>query len=445
MIKILIASKNTEETAKFKSDLEQTFEVFSIAAPDYPKEALSIFDLVLIDHGFTEHSGIDYVGEVINTAHIPVLMLAPPDDSNCAIEAIRAGAFNYIVKSGRYEEILPTAINEAISRFNEQKEMKATIVALKKRIAELEELLGAMPQKTVATSCESSSGKSGSKNMDIVKEIVSRFKQGEINLPSLPKINMKFQELIDRGADYGQIAELLKQDLAIASKLIMVSNSPFYRGIEINKTMEQAVSRLGIGVTQQYVNVISNRALYTVGQKKYLPVIERLWQHSLACAHACQIIAKLPEQRAEFENDPFIMGLLHDIGKLILVQVISELEGKGKFGTEIPAQEMMNITEAYHGQFGSALLKRWQFSNGCVGAALYHDNLQDADPISKELLIVHFANLLVKGLGFVFTDGSIPDIETCESAQLLKIGPEAIASIRKDISTYMEDVGKILS
>ena len=138
------------------------------------------------------------------------------------------------------------------------------------------------------------------------------------------------------------------------------------------------------------------------------------------------------------------MGLLHDIGKLILLQVIGELEMKGKFGAEIPIEEVLKITEMYHGQFGSALLKRWQFSNGCTSAALYHDNLHDADPISKELLIVHFANLLVKGMGFVFTDGSIPDIETSESAQFLKIDPETIAAIKKDTAEYMENVGRIL-
>jgi DNA-binding response OmpR family regulator len=170
MIKILIASRNTEETAKFRKHLEETFEVFSVASPDYPKEGLRMFDLALVDHDFTDHSGIDYVSEVINAAHIPVLMLTPPDNSNCAIEAIRAGAFNYVVKFGRYEEILPTAINEAISRFNEQEEMKATIVALKKRITELEELLGnAHQQETISARNHSSSDNNGKNNMDIVK------------------------------------------------------------------------------------------------------------------------------------------------------------------------------------------------------------------------------------------------------------------------------------
>jgi HD-like signal output (HDOD) protein len=214
--------------------------------------------------------------------------------------------------------------------------------------------------------------------------------------------------------------------------------------MDINRTLEQAISRLGIAVTQQYVNVISNRALYTIGQKKYVPLIERLWQHSLSCAHACQAIANVYGKNIQFDNDPFILGLLHDIGKLILLQIIGELEFKGRFNREMPIEEVLKIAEAHHGQFGSALLKRWKFSNGYAAAAQYHDNLHDADPISKELLIVHLGNMLAKNLGFVFNNEDIPDIETVESAQFLKIDPETIAAIKENTIKYMEEVGKIL-
>lgn len=445
MKKVLIASKNVDNIKKFRKCLEGAFDVFSILAPDYPEEELRQMDLVLVDHDFGDNTGVEYIAQVIDAAHIPVLMLTPPDDANSAIEAIRAGAFNYVVKFGSYEEILPVSIDEAISRFNEQQKMKATIIALKKRVAELEERLGGLPNPIVKSSGIQSAETTIKDSADIVKEIVSRFRQGEINLPSHPQINIKFQELINNGADYRRISDLLKRDVAIASKLIMVSNSPFYRGVEINKTLEQAIARLGISVTCQYVNVISNRALYTVNKRKYLPMIERLWRHSLACAFACQVLANLPDQKIQSESDPFIMGLLHDIGKLILIQVIGELEGKGKFGAEISIEEVENIAEAYHSQFGSALLKRWQFSNGYIGVAQYHDSIQDADPISRELLVVHFANLLVKELGFVFKDNNIPDVETCESAQFLKIEPATILSMKKSITAYMDDVGKLLA
>ncbi len=281
--------------------------------------------------------------------------------------------------------------------------------------------------------------------MDIVKEIVNQFRQGEINLPSLPQINRKFQKLINQAADYRQISDLLKQDLAITSKLIMVSNSAFYRGVEINRTLEQAVSRLGISVTQQYVNVISNRALYTVSKKKYLPMIERLWSHSLASAYACQLVAAMCGDKGRSDSARFVTGLLPDIGKLILIQVISELEVKGKFAGEIPVENVVKIAETYHGQFGSALLKRWQFSNECVGVAQHHDNLDDAGPVSGELYVVHFANQLAKVSGFAFANGDMPDIEMSESAQSLKIDPETVASMKKDVAAYMDNVGKMLS
>jgi HD-like signal output (HDOD) protein len=281
--------------------------------------------------------------------------------------------------------------------------------------------------------------------VDIVKEIVNQFRQGEINLPSLPQINRKFQKLINQAADYRQISDLLKQDLAITSKLIMVSNSAFYRGVEINRTLEQAVSRLGISVTQQYVNVISNRALYTVSKKKYLPMIERLWSHSLASAYACQLVAAMCGDKGRSDSARFVTGLLPDIGKLILIQVISELEVKGKFAGEIPVENVVKIAETYHGQFGSALLKRWQFSNECVGVAQHHDNLDDAGPVSGELYVVHFANQLAKVSGFAFANGDMPDIEMSESAQSLKIDPETVASMKKDVAAYMDNVGKMLS
>ncbi len=445
MKKILIASSHVEETARLTRQLEKTFDVYPTTSPDLPREGFRMFDLVLLDAGFVQEGTADLIAEILSTVHIPILVLTPPDDPACAIQAIRAGAFNYVVKFGQFEEVLPVAIDEAISRFGELEQLKSTIETLKAKIAALEEVTGTIRSEPASPDQVASTPAAvpgTNKRADIVKEIVSRFRQGEINLPSIPQITIKFKELVDKGADYRQIAALLKQDLAITSKLIMVSNSVLYKGIETNKTLEQAVSRLGIAVTQQYVNVVGNRALYTISQKKYIPYIEHLWHHSLACAYACQSAAKTVGHTTQFENDPFILGLLHDIGKLILLQVISELEAKGKFGGEVLAEDVLKITEAYHGQFGSALLKRWHFLDTFAATAMYHDNLREADPITKDLLVVHFGNLLVKGLGYAFAESSLPDPKTIESTQLLRITPEDIVAIRQDTTEYMDNVGK---
>jgi hypothetical protein len=175
------------------------------------------------------------------------LVLTPPDNPRCAIDAIRAGAYNYIVKFGEFHELLNLSISEAIDKFGQIEQMRQTIISLKERIAELEEEFGqtARPQGFVDEVPVEPQKKS-----TIINEIAVRLKQGEINLPSIPEINVKFRQLLDAGADCREIADLLKQDVAISSKLIGVSNSAMYRGMSENKNLEQCIARPGMQTTQ---------------------------------------------------------------------------------------------------------------------------------------------------------------------------------------------------
>ena len=77
--------------------------------------------VVLIRYPFTDLTGAK--------VH-PVLVLTPIDNQRCAIEAMRAGAFNYLVKTTDYLELVPHAVTEALKRFNEGDEMKRTIVVV---------------------------------------------------------------------------------------------------------------------------------------------------------------------------------------------------------------------------------------------------------------------------------------------------------------------------
>lgn len=121
-----------------------------------------------------------------------------------------------------------------------------------------------------------------------------------------------------------------------------------------------------------------------------MDVIERLWKHALSSAFACQSVAEA--LNLTLKDDAFSLGLFHDIGKLLLIQIISEMETKSKFSDEVDMDDLVNTLSAHHSKFGFSLLERWGFSDQCVQAARYCDDLKAADPISKELIIVHFAN-----------------------------------------------------
>lgn len=436
MKSVLIANGNLAEANKIKGVLNQQFNVSVITLPMEFNDILDIPDLVLLDYNFTEYAGIDFLMEILKKSYLPVLMVASPNDARCAIDAMRAGAYNYIVKTGNYHELLSILIREAIDKFNQLEQMKQTIINLKKRVNELEGRHEKVDKEDVKPP-------SSKPKVNIIEDIVSRFKQGEVNLPSLPQIIIRFKDLVRNGASLQEIAKLLKQDVAISSKLISVSNSAYYRGVVENKTLEQAVSRLGLNTARQYVEVISNRALYTITNKKYMEFIEKLWEHSLSCAYASQFLSEATKLKQP--DEVFTMGLLHDIGKLILLQVIGELEIKGNCGEEIDRAYVFNTLDSNHNMFGATLLKKWEFSSEYVQIAMHHDNLSKADPISKELLVVHLANLLVKSMGYGSLQQEEIDLEDVESISLLNLDSTIIAEVKDKVKGHMEKLENLFA
>jgi CheY-like chemotaxis protein len=143
----------------------------------------------------------------------------------------------------------------------------------------------------------------------LVESISSVFETKEINLPTLPKIQVKFHKLSTKSVVIQRLVNLLKKDVAISTALIRISNSAHNKGLETNKTLEQAITRLGIDVTEQIVDELSGRDFITMKIKKYRSLMENVWKHSIACASASEITSNL--LNIQLATDPFSMGLLH--------------------------------------------------------------------------------------------------------------------------------------
>ena len=384
------------------------------------------FDLITLDIIMPEMDGTEVLFEIReiekreNTPaekQVNVLMVSARSDKDSIITCIQAGCDDYIVKPFDREMVI--------------KKLEKIMSGQRINVADVEDIQALLSEE------KPKEGKS-----TIIEEIISRFKQGKIDLPSLPKINIKFNEMINKGANLQDVADLLKQDMAISFKLISVSNSVYYRGVVENKTLGQAISRLGLNTAKRYVDAISTRALYTTKNKKYAVLIEKLWEHSLSCAYASQIVSEVCKLR--LQDDTFTVGLLHDIGKLVLLQVIGELEIKAKLEQKIDTIELFETMDTYHGKFGFAVLKKWGFSPGFTKIALYHDNLEEADHISQELLVVHFANLLVKSMGYDLAEKAEIDVEGAESTRQLRLDSTIVNEVKGQVKERMEALREYL-
>jgi HD-like signal output (HDOD) protein/ActR/RegA family two-component response regulator len=427
---VLIANKDLEEAKVLLDIASREFNALVISSPSELTADLQPLNLVLIDSNFTSVCGIDFISEVQKQTYVPILVVTPPGDAKCAAEAIKAGAYNYIVKTREYPEILNFMISEAIQRFDQYEQMKQTIQDLKHRVSELEGQVSGHEGTSTPKPVKSSDG--------IFAEILLRFRKGEINLPSPPQIVAKFNSLLEEGSGIPEISGLLRQDVSISSKLIGISNSAYYQGVKENKTLEQAICRLGLVTTKKYVEILCNRSLYTTQNKGNIDQIEKLWKHSICCAIGSQITCEIVQCKGPEEL--FTMGLTHDIGKLILLQILSELNVDTSDGN-ITAENRAELAQMFavnHANFGALLLKRWNFPISFQQVALYHDHLENADPISKELQIVHFANAVANSLGYCFGKKEESRIEDLLSTRLLQIQPERIASVRDRVREHMD-------
>jgi HD-like signal output (HDOD) protein len=169
-----------------------------------------------------------------------------------------------------------------------------------------------------------------------------------------------------------------------------------------------------------------------------------VWQHSLACAYASEITSNLLSLK--LSGDSFSMGLLHDIGKLAILQIIGGMEQRGNLRQELNTGKLVITINDHHCLFGAKILEKWKYAESYVHSALHHDSLElEEEYISTELLIVQFSNLVAKSLGYDLNGEQQADIdlENADSAQRLKLTPPQIIETRAKVMEEMKAAAEL--
>lgn len=439
MNRILICNSQQNELDSIQAVLGK-YTLHLMASWDNKPVNLDGIDAIILDVNFTQAQGLDFLMEVCSKTYIPVLLITPPDDPQCAIEARRIGAFNYCVKTDKLNSVLAMAVREMLFAFSDQRELKRTIMAQKARIAELEAQLKAKTgSEAEVRSTDKALPTNQQKRAPMLQEIAKRLNSGEINLPSFPSISLEMDRLVQRDAGMEEIAVLLRKDMVISAKLISVANSPRYGGLRQSTTVDQAINVLGLSTTKEYVDIIANRTLYMARNPIYQDALKDLWKHGVACAHASYRIAQLA--KLSKPNEVFFMGLMHDIGKLFLLQVISELQTRDVIDPATPKDTLDVFLEKHHGLFGRKLLEIWKLPPEITIVAQFHDALDQATSVTRELIAVSLGNLLAKRAGYGIYNGKRDDSLVESTAQSIGLDITNIQKVLNELTVFMEETG----
>ena len=429
MEKVLLAIKPSPESEYIRRQGNGIYEFHQISCPDeFEHGEVVNYALLVIDGNFSEAHGIDFLQRITSLCHLPILYLSSPNAPELAAKAVNSGAFNFIVKSEGYAGILLFAIKDCLRRFFELENLQAVITQLKERICELEGR-GSTQDKACASRPQEKNS--------ILSDIVKLLRTGDLNLPGYPAISAKFREMSNAGAGIREITALLQKDPGVSSKLISIANSPVFRGVSPVQTLEHAINRIGSTETGNYVELITNRSLYLSHHPKFQKYLQKLWMHSLASAYAAQEIGRAIGLPGTAEI--FTIGLFHDIGKLLLVQILTELEKRDSSKAEIPEANWIKFIQDNHAKFGANLLQRWKLPQAFSELLILQETQEVADVDRQEVLLVKLANILAIEMGYGDLEVVWPDPDlSMEIMARLRIPEAELQEITGSVKTLME-------
>ncbi len=244
---------------------------------------------------------------------------------------------------------------------------------------------------------EKNKGKNEKIAADVVTEIINRFNTDKIELPVLPHIVQEVQTLLE-GSDpsIDDLAKIVEKDAVMSAKLISIANSPLYKGSNIVTGVNAALLRLGMKETQTAISTVANKNLYASDKDSSKDLLKKLWMHSFACAAFGKLIAE--ELKAENPETVFLMGIIHDIGKLLLIKAVEDISPDESF----EKQELQIAIQEIHTSFGAALIKKLGFSEDFIIITDRHHWTTFPEKTAKELLIINLADSLANKSGYDF-------------------------------------------
>lgn len=253
-----------------------------------------------------------------------------------------------------------------------------------------------------------------------LKVIRSRLKEEitkeSFDIPLLPTVATQVLQMAnDPKVGIGDLEKLVKQDQVIAAKILQVANSPYYRGLSTIVSLRDAMNRMGLKMMKDIVFSLSVKGKIFQA-KNFEKELEDVWAHSVSAAVISQLIAKRLGIDSEYS---FLAGLLHDIGKVVLVQVLVKLEEdeRQKKAKEMKAQYkpfdpksfkidkihdvlLPLVFQEYHGAVGAMVAIKWKLPELISNVIRYHHEYAKAEDARSVATVVYLANLLCHHFGY---------------------------------------------
>lgn len=271
-------------------------------------------------------------------------------------------------------------------------------------------------------------------------ELLQRMKDSVSKLPMLPQISRRVLAMAGN-PDVGlkEIAALVRNDHALAVRVMKLANSVVYGGLQEVKDLNAACMRLGAKIVANSIQTAAATHLFKTGDAGLAGYMQSLWRHSVATAHAAYELAMLLSMpKAE---QLFLAGLVHDIGKSVVVLLLSEAQS-GPLSELRESPELRDeVIENFHLLAGIHTVQHWELPQEFAATTFCHHE-PGLVPEAKHLSITHavcLADSIARAEGY--TSRRVPEelfLSAMPSSMYLNMTDIRLASLRVDLASKIE-------
>ncbi|MEG8946189.1 response regulator [Rosettibacter firmus] len=196
---------------------------------------------------------------------------------------------------------------------------------------------------------------------------------GEDGIPSFPEIYYKLEcEIYSPNVSINRIVNLISKDIGLTAKIFQLVNSAFFGFPTKIKDLNQAINILGLNIIKSII-LFTKVFPYLEMSNALKEFIESLWNHSLVVSTISQRLTFYLTRNRELSEHAYIAGMLHDIGKLIILNMSNQdktlLNVLDIINNE---NEIKKFLGATHSEIGAYALSLWGYPNSIINAVLLH-------------------------------------------------------------------------
>jgi putative nucleotidyltransferase with HDIG domain len=259
----------------------------------------------------------------------------------------------------------------------------------------------------------------------------------KIGLPPLPTTVVQVSSLLaDMNVSQNAIAKAISIDPIISSRILRMANSPIYALHGTVTNLASAVSTVGNAAISDLI--MMSGVSDSFGRKVLnSPAGKKIWFHSLATAMVGSEICRVAQLRGA--DEAFSCGLLHDIGKLILLRAdaplyteVMALAACGGNITEIE-QEMFGFD---HAELGAAAAVSWKLPSAVSHMIRFHH-----EPM-KATAGVAMANVISLADRFVTIMSAAEDPSDFYRSDIVsrfQLNPEQLETVWDNVSVRLDE------